>query len=303
MKTFSSLRNLFGSLANNTESAVLTLADELMNDATRSILTMKNWWFLERTTTISTVAAQQYVNLPANTERVVSVGVTIGSQQYTPISIASREEWNLINQSTSTQSNTPQYYFVEAGRLYFFPTPSSSTTNAVSLTHRIRVSDLAIADYVTGNVSALTTATTSVTGSGTTWTAAMIGRWIKITPTSTAAASGDNLWYEISAVASATSLTLTRAYGGATISANTAYTIGEVSLLPEAYQDVPLHKALSVYFASVQPEAGRAGSYLQMYQEGLARMISDNGNRDLNPVIDYGIERPYINPNLTLSLT
>ena len=302
MKSFTSLRNLFGSLANNTESTVLTLADELINDATRSILTMKNWWFLERTTTISTVAAQQYVNIPANTERVVSVLVTIGTQQYTPVSIASREEWNLINQSTSTQSNTPEFYFVENGRLYFFPTPSSTTSNAVSLTHRIRVSDLSLADYTTGNVSDVTNGATTVTGSGTTWTSAMAGRWLKITPTSTAAASGDNLWYEISSVASTTSLTLTRAYLGVTISANTAYTIGEVSLLPEAYQDLPLHKALSVYFTSVQPEAGRASAYLQMYQDGLARLTSDNGNRDMNPVIDYGVERPYINPNLVLSL-
>lgn len=302
MKTYTSLRNLFGSLVNNTDSAVLTLADELINDATRSLLAMKNWWFLERTTSISTTGGTQYVQLPANTERVLSVAVTVGANRYTPTSIGSREEWNLINVNTSVQSNTPQYYFVENGLLYFYPTPSSSTSNGVTLTHRIRAFDLSQADYTTGNVSAVTNGATTVTGSGTSWTSAMAGRYIKISSSNTAGGSGDNQWYEIASVASATSLTLARAYLGTTINTNTAYTIGEVSLLPEPYQVIPLYEAIFQYYTSVQPEASRADRYRSLAQEHLARMIADSGNRDLNPVLDFGVDRPFINPNLTISL-
>lgn len=301
MKTYTSLRNIFGKLANNTSSDALTLGDELMNDATRNILAKRNWWFLQRTSSISTVGGTQSVQIPNNVERVVSVAVTIGSTRYTPISVPSREEWNLLNASSSPQANTPTHYFVENGLLYFYPTPSSTTSNAVSLTYRLRPYDLSSADYTTGNVSSVASGTTTVTGSGTTWTAAMVGRYIKITATDTAAATGDNQWYEITAVGSATSLTIGRAYAGTTISSNTAYTIGEVSLLPEPYQMAPVYEALAIYYSSVQPEPTRANSYKSLSNELVAQMTTDGGNRDLNPVLDYGSERPMINPNLTIS--
>ena len=302
MKSYTTIRNLYGTLTNNNAATNLTLGDQLINDAYRGVCVAANWDFMQTTATASTVSAQQYVNLPSDYDKLVYVSVTIGTTKYTPREATSREMWDMLNQSTNFQSNTPEWFFIDAGRCYFFPTPSSATTDAVTFSYRKRVADLAVADYTTGTVSALTSGATTVTGSGTTWTAPMIGRWIKIDTTNTAGASGDGMWYQIATVVSATSLTLTRAYAGATISAGTTYTIGQMSLLPEAYQDMPLYKAISTYFASVEPDAGKSDRYMGMYTDLLLRMKADHGSKTISPVVDDGMYRYMISPNLVITL-
>lgn len=69
----------------------------------------------------------------------------------------------------------------------------------------------------------------TVAGTGTAWTAAMAGRFIRITDAD-AANKGDGNWYEISSVASGTSMTLLQGYQGTSIAAgNAAYVIGHPS--------------------------------------------------------------------------
>lgn len=78
-------------------------------------------------------------------------------------------------------------------------------------------------DYVTGTVT-VETGTGAVTGSGTTFTAAMVGRGFK--------ATGHTKWYRVKSYASATSIVIeddlddsTSAYTGGAISGGTAYAI------------------------------------------------------------------------------
>src|SRR4029077_5909649 len=76
--------------------------------------------------------------------------------------------------------------------------------------------------YTTGTFS-VTQGSTTVTGSGTTWTATMVGRSILL---------GD-LWYEITAVGGVTSLTIGSAYTGTSLSGENyaiATTVDGVSL-------------------------------------------------------------------------
>lgn len=298
MKTFSELRNLYGSLCNNTTSTNLTLGSQLINDAIRRILASFDWPFLVKSTTMSTSAGVQFYDLPFDYDRLINVDVTQGSTRYNPIQAPSQDFWDRLNMNTNVQSNIPTYFFIQSGRVGFYPIPSTTTSNAISVTYRQRVANLAVADYTTGNVSAVTNGATTVTGSGTSWTSAMAGRWISITQTDTAGQSGDGIWYQIASVASTTSLTLSKAYQGTTISGNTAYTIGQVSLLPEAHQDLPVYWAAYVYFSSVQPERNQSPLFKQMYDESFARLVRDYGMKTSNPVMDIGEEYPYFNPNL-----
>lgn len=64
--------------------------------------------------------------------------------------------------------------------------------------------------YSTGTVS-ISNDSKTVTGSGTTWTSAMVGRSILL----------GELWYEITAFGSVTSLTIARGFSGATLSGST----------------------------------------------------------------------------------
>lgn len=56
MLTHTSRRNLFGDLANNSVAATLTVADTLMNIADKRIISQKDWDFLDRQYTLTTVA-------------------------------------------------------------------------------------------------------------------------------------------------------------------------------------------------------------------------------------------------------
>ena len=174
----------------------------------------------------------------------------------------------------------------------------------VTINARKVAKDLSIADYTTGNIDVVTNGSTAITGAGTpAWTTPMAGRWIKITPSNTAASSGDGYWYEIEAVTSSTTLILRKPYGGTSLTtgAAAAYSIGEASLIPEPHDMLPVYDALNIYFTSVDPNAGKAKLYGDMFKEGYAQMFRDFSSKS-NVVIDDGNKWRPINPNLTVRL-
>ena len=202
-------------------------------------------------------------------------------------------------------SDIPTHYHVFDGQILIFPTPASSN-NVVTFNARRVAKDLVRADYTTGTITTVATSgvTTTVTGSGTTWTTAMQGRQIRIDESDLALTlSGDGVWYEIATVASATSLTLTRTYGGTAIAvADATYTIGEVGVLPEVHDSLPVFVALRSYFTSVDPNPEKATLYKEMFQEDYQTMTRDHGAK-VDPVLDPGIgEHVPMNANLYVRL-
>lgn len=83
--------------------------------------------------------------------------------------------------------------------------------------------------YNFGSIT-VTNKSTTVTGVTTTFTSAMVGKWITIGYSSTTGASGAGYAYKISAVGSATSLTLSEAYRGTSL-VQAAYEIGPAGSL------------------------------------------------------------------------
>lgn len=300
MKSFTQLRYLFGVLTNNSEASNLSLGDVLINDAYRKVCSAADWYFLQRSASINRTGGTQTYSLPYDFDKLVSVYVTVGSFQYAPEEITNRMQWDQLNQSTTVSSDYATQYFIANNQISFYPIPATTTSSAITVTYRRRVIDLSMADYTTGTV-ALTNASASVTGTGTSWTASMAGRWIKFTPSNTAANSGDGLWYETSAFGSGTALTLSKTYGGSTASGLVSYTLGEMSLLPEAYQDLPVYRAAYIYFSSVQPETPRAQLFKTMYDENYAQLVADQSNKTTSPVTDWGNSRAPMNPNLAPS--
>ena len=111
MLTYTGRRNLFGNLANNSADATLAIADTLMNEMERKIITQKDWRFLEKQYTDATVADQQDYVLPPYTRKPESIYVTVGSYRYTPKEVSTREEWDQLN-TVSVSSDIPTHYFV-----------------------------------------------------------------------------------------------------------------------------------------------------------------------------------------------
>lgn len=299
MKTYTGLRNLYGQLTNDNSSANLTLGDEIMNDCTRRVCAERDWDFMQKTATATTVASTQFYNLPFDYDELIDVSIIAGTTVYVPKECPSREMWDLLNQNTSITSNVPEWYFIFNKQLGFFPTPSANG-NTITYAYDRRVVDLTAADYTTGTVTA-TNGSTTLTGSGTTWTAPMAGRFIKLTPTDVAASTGDGFWYEISSVTNATTIVLTRAYNG-TSTAGAAYTLGQASVLPEAYQDLPVYKATEQYFTSIQPERMQAELYKNLYNEMHAMLVRDHSTKTVNPALNDQETQRMLNPNLFITL-
>lgn len=246
-----------------------------------------------------TVTTQMYT-LPAYTEKPQSIYVTVGGYRYTPDEVTNREEWDALNEVV-VNSNIVTHYFIYDGRIELFPKPTAAAT--ITFNARRILKDLSVADYTTGNIDIATYGSTLITGAGSpAWASPMNGRWIKITPTNVAATSGDGFWYEIDAVTSATTLILKRPYAGTTIATGNAaaYTIGEMSLIPEPHDTLPLWEALQIYFTSVAPDAKKAQLYAVMFKDGYAQMFADYTSK-ANVVLDDGGGSMDINPNLLIS--
>lgn len=138
-----------------------------------------------------------------------------------------------------------------------------------------------------------------IIGTGTTWTVPMAGRWLQITDSSSAN-KGDGFWYQVDEVYSTTALALKKQYQGTPIVAGTAaYTLGQVSVIPEAYQDAPIYRTVATYW-SLHGNMDRANLYWRMYDGGVEAGLSKNYGGLIGQMLDESgatEEGSYISPN------
>ncbi len=135
-----------------------------------------------------------------------------------------------------------------------------------------------------------------VTGSGTSWSKSLQGYVFNL-PT------GDNMWYFIDTVYDTTHLSLKSPYGGTAFSTGTpSATIGQTSLIPFAYQTIPIFRAAELYYTVVSIDKVRADKYKTLADESERAMRIDYGNKSTDPTLQ-DVEQPVINPNLAVNLT
>jgi len=246
------------------------------------------------TTSIGQGGIQTY-NLPPNYSKLKTGTLTIGSLKWTPTEILSREEWDRLN-VFPYYADIPSHFFIYNGKFNLWPIPST-TGNIISFNYKFRVPDLSLADYTTGTVS-VSNGGMTVTGSGTSWilttNAQSESRWIKI---DVGSSKGDNLWYQVASVDSTTSLTLLAPYQGITVSGGT-YTLGQMPLLMEDFQDMLIWKPLIFYFASpaLGNDQASKDEYQGLYDEKLKQLAEYAGSKTINVNLSpKGLSR---NPNL-----
>lgn len=298
MKSYTTLRNLYGVDTKNTASANLLYGDQVMNDFHRRILSTADWPFLHRLRTAVTKASTTFVKLPYDIDLVESVFVTVSSTRYTPKPAPSREFWDELHYSSYT-SDIPEYWFVYNGEIGLWPQPATAG-NTISIDGKIRVQDLNVADYTTGTITTATNNDETIVISGSTLTYPMVGRWLRITADD-GTDSGDGLWYEIASITSTTELELVRKYGGTSIAAGAqVYTIGMMPQLPESYHDLPELYGSYRYWSKEKDT--RKEEFKVMLADGINSLVNDYGISDLSMVIDDGSDSTIINPNLTISL-
>lgn len=297
--TYTTARSYYGKLTNNSSSGNLTDGDEIINSEIGRVLSVRPFPFLDRETTTTTVANQQYVEVPANFRKIKTVRVQQGTTNYHPKEVPSRQFWDNLNSVTASSytSNAPEWFYLFNGRVYIWPTPSVAGTTTVY--GRIGFNRLNIADNTTGTITTATTGSTTVVGSGTSWHALMAGRFIRITEADSAN-SGDDEWYEIASVTNTTTIVLVKPYLGASIAAGSAaLTIGQTIPLPDGYQEIPIYRAVQIYYSKI--DQARYVHFKNMADGLEGGLIGDHGSATDSVVIEDG-DDGIINPNLTVRL-
>lgn len=252
-------------------------------------------------TTSVSAGGVQFYPLPPNYSKLKDVTITVGNLMWTLIEVNSREAWDKLN-VFPYYADIPNNYFIFPGGdrgplLGIWPIPST-TGNVISFNYKFRVPDLSLDDYSTGTV-AISNGGLTITGAGSSWRVTtnpqLESRWIQINSSATAANSGDALWYQVRSVDSATQITLYQPYQGTSVTAGT-YTLGQMPLIAEDFQDMLVWKALTYYFSSIVDNKVKAAEYKTFYDTKLALLNEYSSSNSIQVNLSpRGIGR---NPNL-----
>lgn len=264
MITWDNAQSLCQTLSGDNDTTNLATFKTLMNAGYQHVLANLPRPVSERLQTGTTVASQQYYQLPQDFYFMHSITITVGGKAYPLIEEESTERWNIMNLTNNVTSTIPQLYYVrksQAGvvgsEVGIWPIPSASS-NTITISYNAKEKDLLNDAYTTGTVS-VTSGSATVTGSGTTFTAAMVGRYFKV--------DTEPYWYRIASYTGATSIALENVYEGST-GGTLAYTIAEAFNLPDEMQILPVYYAMAHYFEAKQTQA-QASKYWGLYNDGL----------------------------------
>ncbi len=247
--------------------------ETLINDSIRTVCNLQGGKlrFLESTKDMFTVANQETYQIPNKFRKLIDMYIYSGSGGtsntiYMPEMVFDPVRWKWILAAKLGTTSVPYFTYIENTTFKIRPIPSV-TGNLITLRGRLQTVNLTIPDYSTGTIVSIANNDTAITGSVTVWTQDMIGRYINI-PQTTAANGGDGFWYQIGGWIDATHITLTKPYEGTTISAGSAaYTIGQCSVIPEAYDIAPVYRSSALYWQD-KGNAAKSKMYWLMYDGG-----------------------------------
>lgn len=239
------------------------------------------------------VASQQFYQFPEDGHKLKEIISNMGGIKIPLEQIPDEHEWRQINMMAVT--GQPTHYFIKGyDEVGLYPIPSLTVTSGLELVFSPRHIEMTQDDYSTGSVS-VTNGSQTITGSGTTFTAKMVGQWFQTTD------GTDENWYKVSAFNSATSLTLENFYQGASGTTKN-FRIGQVPDLPEEYLEACSDYAMYRHFTrrgsqKSRYSAGHAGEFKALFEEALLAAKNEYGETTDNQVIsaepDYRTYNPF----------
>lgn len=197
------------------------------------------------------VEGQQIYQTPIDCSKVLGMTVQVTSSYQPPVKqVRSEYDWRQII-SWQTESNWPAWYFMIGNdELALWPIPSQDVTNGLRfyyqpIDHDLSLDDITSTDNSSGNTVTVTVAngSTLVTATSAIFTTQMIGLSFQVNGVT------DLTWYEIVDVPTTSTLTLKSAYVGVS-GAGQSWTIGQTMIIPQEYQDAPMHYALGNFWSA-----------------------------------------------------
>lgn len=291
MITWNQLKVKAQRLAKNDNVGVLTQLEQDMNTGYHLFNAKFSRYYARKQQFADLVAGQSIYQTPVDCIRVMGMTVSVSeSFQPTVKEINNEYRWRQIV-SVTTASNWPVWYYMlgnDAFQLY--PAPAESVENGLRFYYQQQDYDLSvndISDVTSGATITVANGSTLVTASSAIFTAQMKGLFIRLTGVT-------NLtWYEIVDVPSSSTLTLKSKFIG-TSGAGQAWIMGQLSILPEEYQDIPMHYALGLFFSANGNEergAYHKGVYTQAVKDAIteysssneSNVITDDYDNSMNP--------------------
>jgi hypothetical protein len=174
----------------------------------------------------------------------------------------------------------PRNYFPRRDDFGIWPIPR--TLYSANLYYHYRDRNLSVDDYTGGSIT-LTQSSNKVTGSGTTFTPAMVGRWLEVTdPT----IQGQGYFYRITHYTSATQVEFDSNWGGTTSSGISLYRIGETPEIPEDLQMYLVDGVTGGYLKDVRKDVTNATAFLNSFYTG---DLNNNSRKEDDPNILGGL--------------
>lgn len=240
------------------------------------------------------IAGQQIYQTPIDCIKVLGMTVQVTSNfQPTVKQVRSEYDWRQIV-SWQTDSNWPAWYFMIGNdELSLWPIPSQDVTNGLRFYYQPQDHDLSLDDITStsnssGNTVTVTVAngTTLVTATSAIFTTQMIGLSFQVNGVT------DLSWYEIVDVPTTSTLTLKSAYVGISGSGQ-SWTIGQTMIIPQEYDDAPMHYAL-FNFWSAQGNESRAQFHKAQFDNMIQQCLESYSSSNESSVIDDS--DMYLNP-------
>jgi len=277
MLSYTGIQTQAQDLTQDYDSDSLTFLKTQINIGQRVLETKLGSFYTEETDTVSTTASTFSYKTPAEFIRLKEAYITNGTTQYLMRQVFDEEEWRILMSSNSS-SDILTNIFVRRDSFEVYPTPATSSLT-MTLIYEAGGKELLAADYATGTITTLANASKAVTASGSTFTTAMAGRYLKIT--------NDGIWYKIATFGSTTTLTLDKSYEGLSIAAGSeTFTIGQMPITPEATHHIPAYYAAFMYYLGFKQDEAKAKTFRSLYEIEMKEAMRIYGNRYSTKYID-----------------
>lgn len=253
-------------LGQTADSEAITFLNMMMNVGYKDVLQTLGRQVTEQQARTTLVAEQRNYQVPPDCLFPKTVVLIDGNTQYPLTEEPSDEYWTLFTQNNSV-GRPERFHFrprfgIGGGIIQLDPIPSSDEY-VLELTFEATEKDLSKTKYTTGTVS-VTQGSAIATGSGTTFTSDMIGRYLRLSSDGT-----QRLPYRIKDVPAADQLTLENVYQADDASGKN-YEIFEAFALPEDCHMLPIYFAEWHWWDS-KGNSTRAAKFESQWKNGLSR--------------------------------
>lgn len=249
--TFTDWENKFKRLSRDTTPGALTQGVQDMNTGYHLFNAKFGRYYSRKQQFTDIVANQSIYQTPIDSIRIIGMTVktAAGTNTYSPPikEIRSEYEWRLIKTVPNYASSWITYYYVLGNdAVEVWPVPSATIANGIRYYYQPQDHDLSVEDMLSGSLSPVQTCTVTqgnvtVTSTGSTFTVQMIGLNFQLTGVT------DLTWYEIVDVPTSSTLTLKSTFV-ANSGSGFSFRIGQLSILPQEYSDVPNNYGLGMFF-------------------------------------------------------